>query len=105
MQERFLGFRFTEEPANAVAKAGRVQLDCRYALSTNNVPTRIEWRKDGAELSTVRSTGKVFIENLFVEINCPLMDEFGSFEGIGLFLIASSCRVIDVFVKVDFFNT
>ncbi|VDN35003.1 unnamed protein product [Gongylonema pulchrum] len=34
-------------------------MNCRYALSTNNVPTRIEWRKDGAELSTVRSTGKV----------------------------------------------
>uniref|UniRef100_A0A0R3RPF6 Ig-like domain-containing protein n=1 Tax=Elaeophora elaphi TaxID=1147741 RepID=A0A0R3RPF6_9BILA len=59
MDDHFLGFHFTEEPTNTVAKAGRVQLNCRYAV-LKNVASRIEWRKDGAELGTLRSTGKFF---------------------------------------------
>ncbi|OZC12393.1 hypothetical protein X798_00024 [Onchocerca flexuosa] len=57
--DRFLGFHFTEEPTNTVAKAGRVELNCRYAMSVKNIASRIEWRKDGSELRSLRSTGKV----------------------------------------------
>ncbi|KAM3720689.1 Netrin receptor [Dirofilaria immitis] len=60
--DRFLGFNFTEEPTNTVAKGGRVELNCRYAISLKNIASRIEWRKDGAELGSLRSTGKVLRE-------------------------------------------
>ncbi|MCP9260388.1 Immunoglobulin I-set domain-containing protein [Dirofilaria immitis] len=59
VNDRFLGFNFTEEPTNTVAKGGRVELNCRYAISLKNIASRIEWRKDGAELGSLRSTGKV----------------------------------------------
>ncbi|EJD75220.1 immunoglobulin I-set domain-containing protein [Loa loa] len=59
--DRFLGFHFTEEPTNTIAKAGRVELNCRYAVSIKNLSSRIEWRKDGAELGSLRSAGKVFV--------------------------------------------
>lgn len=56
--DRFIGFHFTEEPTNTVAKAGRVELKCQYAVLTKNI-AHIEWRKDGAEMGTLRSTAKV----------------------------------------------
>ncbi|VDN82848.1 unnamed protein product [Brugia pahangi] len=57
--DRFLGFHFTEEPTNTVAKAGRIELNCRYAISMRNTSSRTEWRKDGAELASLRPTGKM----------------------------------------------
>ncbi|CAG9536052.1 unnamed protein product [Cercopithifilaria johnstoni] len=58
---RFLGFHFTEEPTDTVAKSGRIELNCQYAVFTKNIASRIEWRKDGAELGTLPSAGKVSV--------------------------------------------
>ncbi|VDN01815.1 unnamed protein product [Thelazia callipaeda] len=59
--ERFLGFHFTEEPSNAVAKSGRIELNCRFITALKDVSSHIEWRKDGAELSILRSNGKMLV--------------------------------------------
>ncbi|EJW85310.1 hypothetical protein WUBG_03778 [Wuchereria bancrofti] len=59
LDDRFLGFHFTEEPTNTVAKAGRIELNCRYTISMRNTSSRTEWRKDGAELGSLRPTGKM----------------------------------------------
>ncbi|VDK77157.1 unnamed protein product [Litomosoides sigmodontis] len=60
VDDRFIGFHFTEEPTNTVAQAGRVELNCQYAAVMKNIASRIEWRKDGAEMGTLQSTGKVW---------------------------------------------
>uniref|UniRef100_F1KRH1 Netrin receptor DCC n=1 Tax=Ascaris suum TaxID=6253 RepID=F1KRH1_ASCSU len=60
---RFLGFRFVEEPMSKVANEGRVQLNCRHTIAASNKvrSVRVEWRRDGTPLSSLRPVGRVLV--------------------------------------------
>ncbi|VDK49439.1 unnamed protein product [Anisakis simplex] len=64
-EDRFLGFRFTEEPSSTIVKDGRVQLNCKHAINSSSNSdvhnVRIEWRKDGTPLSSLRPSGRVLV--------------------------------------------
>uniref|UniRef100_A0A0N5BT57 Down syndrome cell adhesion molecule-like protein Dscam2 n=1 Tax=Strongyloides papillosus TaxID=174720 RepID=A0A0N5BT57_STREA len=81
--DRQLNFRFLRQPESQLAKSNdTLMLDCEFSVDKRDkIDTKIEWRKDGLIVNSLRSTGRILVlANNSLLIEGAILEDEGSYQ-------------------------
>uniref|UniRef100_A0A0N4Z2C6 Down syndrome cell adhesion molecule-like protein Dscam2 n=1 Tax=Parastrongyloides trichosuri TaxID=131310 RepID=A0A0N4Z2C6_PARTI len=80
---RQLNFQFLQQPESKIIKSNdSLILNCQFKVEKNSqLDTKIEWRKDGLVVNSVRSTGRILVlANNSISIEGAILEDEGSYQ-------------------------
>uniref|UniRef100_A0A0K0FGC5 Netrin receptor DCC (inferred by orthology to a human protein) n=1 Tax=Strongyloides venezuelensis TaxID=75913 RepID=A0A0K0FGC5_STRVS len=81
--DRQLNFRFLRQPESQIAKSNdTLMLNCEFSVDKKDkIDTKIEWRKDGLIVNSLRSTGRILVlANNSLLIEGAILEDEGSYQ-------------------------